>query len=64
MYSLTPLQISFASLDSDLGYETVWSVIAANSSSSSSPSKGGWPTSISYKRTPNAHQSTDLLYGW
>lgn len=38
--------------------------MAANSSSSSSPSNGGCPTSISYSSTPYAHQSTDLPYGW
>lgn len=57
----TPLQISLASLLRDFGYDTLWSVMALKSSSSSSPSNGGWPTSISYNKTPNAHQSTDLL---
>lgn len=62
--TITPLQISLDSLLKLFGYDTLWSVIAANSSSSSSPSNGGWPTSISYKSTPYAHQSTDLPYGW
>lgn len=61
---LTPLQTSFDSLLKFFGYDTLWSVMAANNSSSSSPSNGGWPTSISYKRTPYAHQSTDFPYGW
>lgn len=59
----TPLQTSFDSLLKFLGYDTLWSVIAANNSSSSSPSNGGCPTSISYSNTPYAHQSTDFPYG-
>lgn len=47
-----PLQTSLASLLRFFGYDTLWSVIAANNSSSSSPSNGGCPTSISYRRTP------------
>lgn len=37
---LTPLQMATASLDIDLGYATLCSMIDWNSSSSSSPSKG------------------------
>ena len=39
---LTPLTMSTASFDTDLGYETLCSKIELNSSSSSSPSKGGY----------------------
>ena len=40
----TPLIMSVASLDTDLGYETLCSKIELNNSSSSSPSKGGCGT--------------------
>lgn len=40
--SLTPLQMETASLDRDLGYDTLCSIIDWNNSSSSSPSNGGW----------------------
>lgn len=39
--SYTPLQMATASRDIDLGYETLWSVMDVNNSSSSSPSNGG-----------------------
>lgn len=39
---ITPLHIAVASLDMSFGYETGCSVMEAKSSSSSSPSKGGW----------------------
>lgn len=39
---LTPLQMETASLDRDLGYDTLCSIMDWNNSSSSSPSNGGW----------------------
>jgi len=37
-----PLTMSTASFDTDLGYDTLCSKMELNSSSSSSPSKGGY----------------------
>ena len=41
IYKLTPFIMEMASLDRDLGNETVCSRTELNNSSSSSPSKGG-----------------------
>lgn len=59
----SPLQISLLSFDMDFGYETEWSVIAWNNSSSSSPSNGGWPTSISFhsSRSRSSELASDRL---
>lgn len=56
--ALTISNNRFASLDKNLGYLTSSLQMLQNNSSSSLPEKGLCPTSISYNKTPNAHQST------
>lgn len=46
-----------------MGYSGGSSRMASKISSSSSPRKGDWPSSISYVSTPKAHQSTARVYG-
>lgn len=49
---LTPLQIATASLDMDLGYATLCSMIDWKSSSSSSPSKGACGAEVRMGKEP------------